>query len=80
MMRPEKSAISGFSLGQVGGLLLVLALLVIGFGTLQPRFFSTQTLALVGNQVPDLAVLACGMTLVMIAGGIDLSVGSVVGL
>ena len=39
MMRPEKSAISGFSLGQVGGLLLVLALLVIGFGTLQPRFF-----------------------------------------
>lgn len=69
-----------FSTGQLGGLLVVLALMVAGFGWLQPRFFSTATLALVGNQIPDLAVLACGMTLVMVAGGIDLSVGSVVGL
>ena len=69
-----------FSAGQAGGLLLVLALMVAGFGWLQPRFLSAATLALVGNQIPDLAVLACGMTLVMVAGGIDLSVGSVVGL
>lgn len=80
MSRGGKSAWSLFSPGQVGGLLLVLGLLVAGFGWLQPRFLSAATLALVGNQIPDLAVLACGMTLVMVAGGIDLSVGSVVGL
>ena len=32
------------------------------------------------NQVPDLMVIAIGMTLVLIAGGIDLSVGSVLAL
>ena len=32
------------------------------------------------NQVPDLMVVAAGMTLVVIAGGIDLSVGSVLAL
>ncbi len=80
MSRGGPSGWSLFSPGQAGGLLLVLGLLVAGFGWLQPRFLSAGTLALVGNQIPDLAVLACGMTLVMVAGGIDLSVGSVVGL
>ena len=32
------------------------------------------------NQVPDLTVIAVGMTFVLIIGGIDLSVGSVMAL
>jgi ribose transport system permease protein len=62
------------------GLLSVLALLVLVFGTLSDRFLSARTFATVANQVPDLAVIAVGMTFVLIAGGIDLSVGSVLAL
>ena len=32
------------------------------------------------NQIPDLTVVAVGMTLVLVIGGIDLSVGSVLAL
>ncbi|MCY2939269.1 MAG: ABC transporter permease [Planctomycetota bacterium] len=68
------------SLRQAGGLLVVLSVLAGVFGWLEPHFLSFATLSLLFSQVPDLAVLACGMTLVMVAGGIDLSVGSLVGL
>ena len=59
------------------GLLLVLLVLVALFSLLSDHFFTVQTLATVANQIPDLTVIAVGMTLVLIIGGIDLSVGSV---
>jgi ribose transport system permease protein len=62
------------------GLLVVLMLLFVVFGTLSDRFFTLRTFTTVANQVPDLAVVAVGMTFVLIAGGIDLSVGSVLAL
>lgn len=62
------------------GLLAVLAALVALFSALCDHFLTLQTLATVANQIPDLTVIAVGMTLVMIAGGIDLSVGSVLAL
>ncbi len=62
------------------GLLVVLLLLFLVFGTLSERFFTVRTFTTVANQVPDLAVVAVGMTFVLIAGGIDLSVGSVLAL
>ena len=34
----------------------------------------------IANQIPDLMVLAVGMTFILIIGGIDLSVGSVLAL
>ena len=58
----------------------VLAILVIFFGLLSRHFLTLRTLQSVLNQVPDLMVIATGMTLVLIAGGIDLSVGSVLAL
>jgi ribose transport system permease protein len=61
-------------------LLLVLGLLVILFGLSSRHFWTVRTLQSVVNQVPDLLVVAVGMTLVLIAGGIDLSVGSVLAL
>lgn len=60
-------------------LLAVLAALVLLFGLLRDSFFSAATLGSVANRVPALAVVATGMTLVMITGGIDLSVGSLLG-
>ena len=59
------------------GLIAVLLLLVVLFSTLSDRFLTVQTLASVANQIPDLTVIAVGMTFVLIIGGIDLSVGSV---
>jgi ribose transport system permease protein len=54
--------------------------LVLLFGVLSDNFLSLRTFAALGNRIPALAVIAAGMTLVLIVGGIDLSVGSVLGL
>jgi ribose transport system permease protein len=62
------------------GLLVVLGVLVALFGLLSRHFWAWRTLQSVVNQVPDLTVVAVGMALVMIAGGIDLSVGSILAL
>jgi ribose transport system permease protein len=62
------------------GLLLVLLALVLLFASLSDRFLTLRTFTTVANQVPDLAVISVGMTFVLIVGGIDLSVGSVLAL
>src|SRR5262249_56305064 len=67
-------------LTDVLGMLAVLGILVVLFGLLSRNFWTWRTLQSVVNQVPDLMVVAAGMTLVVIAGGIDLSVGSVLAL
>lgn len=54
--------------------------LVILFSCLSSNFLSARTFGTLANRIPALAVLASGMTLVIITGGIDLSVGSVLGL
>ncbi|WP_425530610.1 ABC transporter permease subunit, partial [Stenotrophomonas maltophilia] len=43
-------------------------------------FLSYGTFLAIANQIPDLVVLAVGMTFILIVGGIDLSVGSVLAL
>jgi ribose transport system permease protein len=45
-----------------------------------PNFLKTDNLLNITNQITVLAILAIGMTLVIIAGGIDLSVGSLIAL
>ena len=62
------------------GLLGVLALLLVLFGALSDHFLTRVTLVTLANQVPALAVIAIGMTFVLVVGGIDLSVGSVLAL
>ncbi len=61
-------------------LLLVLAGMVALFSFTSEYFFSLKTFSSIANQIPALTVMAVGMTYVMIAGGIDLSVGSVLAL
>jgi len=67
-------------LGDLLAMLIVLIGLVVLFGLLSRHFWTWRTLQSVVNQIPDLTVIAVGMTLVLIAGGIDLSVGSVLAL
>lgn len=62
------------------GLLAVLLALIVLFGLLSDHFWSRQTLATIANRVPAATVVAVGMTYVLIVGGIDLSVGSVMAL
>jgi ribose transport system permease protein len=68
------------SIIQYVGLLAVLVLLIIIFSVSSENFFQSSTLVTIANQVPDLTFLAVGMTLVLIVGGIDLSVGSLLAL
>lgn len=67
-------------LGDYLGLLLVLAALLAYFHWRSQYFLTGSTLVSIANGIPDLLVVAVGMTLVLIAGGIDLSVGSVMAL
>lgn len=67
-------------LGEYAVLLLILAALVGLFGSLSQRFLTAATFGSVVNRIPTLTLLATGMTLVLIIGAIDLSVGSVVAL
>ena len=59
------------------GALLIEALI---FGLISPYFFTPENLLNVSLQISITAIIAAGMTLVILTGGIDLSVGSVVAL
>jgi len=65
---------------EYGAMLAVWVGLVLLFGALSDTFLSAGTFAALANRIPTLAVVGAGMTLVLILGGIDLSVGSVLGL
>lgn len=54
--------------------------LVVLFGILSEHFLTARTLGTIANRIPPLTLIAVGMTFVLIIGGIDLSVGSVMGL
>ena len=63
-----------------GRALIALALIVIAFAIMSPQFLQPETLILMTRHVAMNAILAIGMLVVILNGGIDLSVGSVVGL
>jgi len=63
------------------GVLIGLAVVLAIFGALiGPQFFRAANLELVARQTVIVCVAALGMTMVIVSGGIDLSVGSVVAL
>jgi ribose transport system permease protein len=62
------------------GILLALFLLCFGLSIARPSFLSQYNLGIVLRQVSYVAIVALGQTLVLISGGIDLSVGATAGL
>ncbi|GAB2737409.1 substrate-binding domain-containing protein [Salinifilum aidingensis] len=68
------------ALGRAGGPLGGLLALVVLLALLSPDFLTANNLLNVGVQASVVAVLAFGLTFVIVSGGIDLSVGSVAGL
>ncbi len=59
---------------------IALLCLVAFFALSADNFLTTGTLSAILSQLPALTVVTIGMTLVLVSGGIDLSVGSVVAL
>ena len=59
---------------------IALIAVILFFSLAAPNFLSTANLILMSKHVALNAFLAMGMTFVIITGGIDLSVGSIVGL
>jgi erythritol transport system permease protein len=79
----QSRKLSGASLGLIlFRLRAFIALLVlIGiFSFLTPSFFTHDNLIILVGQTAINALMAIGMTFVILTGGIDLSVGSIVGL
>jgi ribose/xylose/arabinose/galactoside ABC-type transport system permease subunit len=80
---PPGSSPRGFSVAarhefeQIWPVLLAVCLIYAGFLVLSPPFRSIDTLFTVLAHATVLAVLACGTTVVLISGGLDLSVGSI---
>jgi ribose transport system permease protein len=62
------------------GMALALAVLLAIFGVFAENFFTITNFKTIANQIPDKTIVAVGMTFVLIIGGIDLSVGSVLAL
>jgi rhamnose transport system permease protein len=60
------------------GILLVAALVVLAFQS--DRFFTTENLLNQGRLMAEVGLVALAMTFVIVTGGIDLSVGSTLGL
>ena len=66
--------------GEAGGAFVGLILLCVGFSLSSEHFFSVRNALNILDQITVLGILAVGMTMVIIIGGIDLSVGSVLAL
>lgn len=68
---------AGVVLRYIPGPLIGLILLCIVFSILSPYFLTTRNIVNIFSQVSDIGIMAAGATLVIIIGGIDLSVGAV---
>jgi ribose transport system permease protein len=62
------------------GMIIILVLLCIVLSFIAPNFLEMTNILNVLKQVSIIAILAAGMTIVILTGGIDLSVGSIVAL
>lgn len=58
-------------------MLLAVCLIYVGFFIVSPPFRNLDTLFTVLTQATILTILACGTTVVLISGGLDLSIGSI---
>lgn len=67
-------------LGVVGNVSLATILLIIVFSILSPYFFTLTNIVNIFRQSAPLAMVAVGITIVIISGGIDLSVASNISL
>lgn len=63
-----------------GRAFIALVLVLTVFTSFSPQFLSTENIVIMSKHVAINALLAIGMTFIILTGGIDLSVGSIVGM
>ncbi|MDR1521185.1 MAG: ABC transporter permease [Planctomycetota bacterium] len=77
---------SGKTGGSIAGVLIqlrtfgVLFLLCVFFSLMAPNFFTYGNIPILAKHIAVNAILAMGLVFVLLTGGIDLSIGSIVGL
>jgi ribose/xylose/arabinose/galactoside ABC-type transport system permease subunit len=74
----NRAALAGFL--RLYGMLLILIVLIVALGILQPRALNPTNVLNLARQISITALVSAGQTLVILAAQIDLSVGSVLGL
>src|SRR4030042_1116681 len=60
--------------------ILILLIMVITISILTPHFLTLNNILNILRQISIIAITALGMTMVIVSGGIDLSVGSTIGV
>jgi erythritol transport system permease protein len=83
VVKSTRNLFQGFTLGKLlteGRAFVALAVIVIVFSSLSPNYLSISNVVVMTRHVGLNALLAIGMLLVILTAGIDLSVGSTVGL
>jgi erythritol transport system permease protein len=78
--KPARPSININSLLVEGRALIALVIIIAVFGLLSDNFLAAGNIVTIIKQVAFNAIIALGMLLVILNGGIDLSVGSTVGL
>ncbi len=63
----------------VPALLVLLVILVAFFGLMTPYFFKYTNFKAIISNIPIIAIMAIGMAFVLLIGGLDISVGSILG-
>jgi ribose transport system permease protein len=78
---PSKSGINWSKFLEAYGIILVVVVMMLALAAIKPEvFLSAQNLTNILKQNASLALLALGMYVVIVTAGIDLSVGSIMGL
>jgi ribose transport system permease protein len=62
------------------GQLIFLAVMIVFLSIATPAFLTGRNLINVSRQISTNMIVSCGMTMILITAGIDLSVGSVMAL
>lgn len=62
------------------GIIVVLFVLIVFFSIVEQNFMRTENIINILRQVSVVGIVAVGMTMVLLTGGIDLSVGSIIGV
>lgn len=78
--RTRRGPASGAATRTLGLVIALAAICVVGYITSGSRFASLDNVTVIVSTASIIGVLSIGMTFVITAGGIDLSVGSVLGL
>ena len=77
---PKSFATHGLALALQLRTFVALAAVILFFSVMAPNFLSTANFLIMFKHIAIIAILAVGMTFVILTGGIDLSVGAIAGL